>query len=105
MLFLTPYRNNEKMKISLFLGIITLAYGINTSAFASDTATLTITGKIVEPTCSTDVVASTVQQQCGQTLHSADINNVMTAPAQGVVTRIVAVPGDSSRQIVLNRYD
>ncbi|EBA3482980.1 DUF2574 family protein, partial [Salmonella enterica] len=30
---------------------------------------------------------------------------VTPTPAQGIVTEIVAVPGDSTRQIVLNRYD
>ncbi|AZS94961.1 DUF2574 family protein [Salmonella enterica subsp. enterica serovar Kiambu] len=93
------------MKKSLFLGFITLAYGMSLQALASDTATLTITGRVVEPTCSTDVVNNTVQQRCGQTLHQTDINNVTPTPAQGIVTEIVAVPGDSTRQIVLNRYD
>ncbi|EBA3481691.1 DUF2574 family protein, partial [Salmonella enterica] len=51
------------MKKSLFLGFITLAYGMSLQALASDTATLTITGRVVEPTCSTDVVNNTVQQR------------------------------------------
>jgi type 1 fimbria pilin len=55
------------MKKSLFLGVITLAYGMS-AGFASDTATLTISGRVVEPTCSTDVVNNDVQQRCGQTL-------------------------------------
>ncbi|WP_071600750.1 DUF2574 family protein [Citrobacter youngae] len=93
------------MKKSLFLGLITLAYGMSLQALASDTATLTITGKVVEPTCSTDVVNNTVQQRCGQTLHHTDINNVNSTSVQGMVTEIVAVPGNPSRQIVLNRYD
>ncbi|WP_371079185.1 DUF2574 family protein, partial [Salmonella enterica] len=58
------------MKKSLFLGFITLAYGMSLQALASDTATLTITGRVVEPTCSTDVVNNTVQQRCGQTILS-----------------------------------
>lgn len=93
------------MKKGLFLGFITLTYGMSLQALASDTATLTITGRVVEPTCSTDVVNNTLQQKCGQILHHTDINNVNTTSAQGMVTEIVAVPGDSSRQIVLNRYD
>ncbi|MEZ7797415.1 DUF2574 family protein [Citrobacter pasteurii] len=93
------------MKISLFLGIITLAYGISTSAFASDTATLTISGRVTEPTCSTDVVNNDVQQRCGKTFHFSTVNNVASSPARGVVTEMVTVPGDTTRQIVLNRYD
>ncbi|EGT0662365.1 DUF2574 family protein [Citrobacter werkmanii] len=93
------------MKKGLFLGFITLTYGMSLQALASETATLTITGRVVEPTCSTDVVNNTLQQRCGQTLHHTDINNVNSASVQGMVTEIVAVPGDSTRQIVLNRYD
>jgi type 1 fimbria pilin len=54
------------MKISSLMGTIILTYGISASAFASDTATLTISGRVVEPTCSTDVVNNNVQQRCGQ---------------------------------------
>ncbi|WP_228280582.1 DUF2574 family protein, partial [Escherichia coli] len=37
-------------------GIIFLAYGLASPAFSSETATLTINGRISSPTCSMDVV-------------------------------------------------
>ncbi|WP_409065453.1 DUF2574 family protein [Citrobacter sp. XY323] len=42
------------MKKNLFLGVITLACGMSASAFATDTATLNINGRVTEPTCSAD---------------------------------------------------
>lgn len=93
------------MKNSSLMGIITLIYGLSASAFASDTATLTISGQVTAPTCSTDVVDNKVQQKCGQSLRLSNVNGKIPAPAKGVVTEIVSVTGDSSRQIVLNRYD
>ncbi|EFB0784791.1 DUF2574 family protein, partial [Salmonella enterica] len=44
------------MKKYLLMGIIVSAYGISVPVFASDTATLTISGKVSAPTCSTEVV-------------------------------------------------
>ena len=93
------------MKISSLMGTIILTYGISASAFASDTATLTISGRVTEPTCSTDVVNNDVQQRCGKTFHFSTVNNVASSPARGVVTEMVTVPGDTTRQMVLNRYD
>lgn len=91
------------MKKHWLMGIIILTYGM--SVFASDTASLTIDGRVVEPTCSTDVVNNEIHQRCGETLHLSTINNVTSSPARGVVTDIVIVHGDGLRQIVLNSYD
>lgn len=93
------------MKIGLLLGLITLAYGMSSSAFASDTATLTISGRVTEPTCSADVVNNEVQQRCGIATYISDTHEVASHPVKGVVTEVVAARGDSTRQIVLSRYD
>lgn len=93
------------MKKSLLMGIIALTYGMSAPTFASDTATLTISGRVVEPTCSADVVNNNVQQKCGQSLHLSNVSHVDPVPTKGVLTEVVSVPGDSKRQIVLNRYD
>ncbi|ECZ9471828.1 DUF2574 family protein, partial [Salmonella enterica subsp. enterica serovar Kentucky] len=55
------------MKKYLLMGIIVSAYGISVPVFASDTATLTISGKVSAPTCSTEVVNAQLQQRCGNT--------------------------------------
>lgn len=44
------------MKKTLSLGIIVLAYGLSLPALGTDTATLTISGNVVAPTCSIEVV-------------------------------------------------
>ncbi|HGY3714917.1 TPA: DUF2574 family protein [Citrobacter gillenii] len=93
------------MKKSLLMGIIALTYGMSSSTFASDTATLTISGRVVEPTCSADIVNNNVQQRCGQSLHLSNVSHVDPVPAKGVVTEVISVPGNALRQIVLNRYD
>jgi len=46
-----------------------------------------------------------VPQRGGKTFHFSPVNNVASSPARGVVTEVVTVPGDTTRQIVLNRYD
>ena len=93
------------MKNRLLMGIIVLGYGIGSPAFASDTATLIISGTVTAPTCSTDVVENQLQQRCGNTTHLSSTSDVVSAPARGVMTEVVAVQGDATRQIVLNRYD
>ncbi|AUO63733.1 hypothetical protein WM46_02605 [Citrobacter freundii complex sp. CFNIH2] len=94
------------MKNYLLSGIIVLAYGMSSSAFSSDTATLTINGRVALPTCSTDVVNSQLQQRCGDTLSSFNTQDAKILPsAKGVTTEITHLPGDTTRQIVLNRYD
>ncbi|QLR72482.1 MULTISPECIES: DUF2574 family protein [Citrobacter] len=93
------------MKIGLLLGLITLAYGMSSSAFASDSATLTISGRVTEPTCSADVVNNKVQQRCGITTLTPNIREVASHPVRGVVTELVLLGGDATRQIVLSRYD
>lgn len=94
-----------KMRNNLLVGIIVLTYGINFPVFASDTATLTISGNVTAPTCSTDVVDSQLQQRCGNTSRLSNTTEIVLTPVRGVVTEVVTVKGDTPRQIVLNRYD
>ena len=93
------------MKIGLLLGLITLAYGMSSPAFASDSATLTISGRVTEPTCSADVVNNKVQQRCGITTLTPNIREVASHPVRGVATEVAPLKGDAARQIVLSRYD
>lgn len=73
--------------------------------FASDTATLTISGKVTAPTCSTEVVNTQLQQRCGNTIHVSTLQAPAATPVRGVTTQLYTVPGDSARQIIVNRYD
>ncbi|WP_448885334.1 DUF2574 family protein [Citrobacter telavivensis] len=94
------------MKNYLLSGIIVLTYGMSTPAFSSDTATLTINGRVTIPTCSTDVVNSQLQQRCGNTLYQFNTQDAKkTSSARGVATEMTHLLGDAARQIVLNRYD
>lgn len=93
------------MKKCLFLGVISLAYGMSASVFATDTATLNINGRVTEPTCSADVVKNEVQQHCGKTISFSNVRESVSNPTKGAVTEIVTVAGDATRQIVLTRYD
>ncbi|MBJ3669899.1 YehE family protein [Salmonella enterica subsp. enterica serovar Braenderup] len=93
------------MKKYLLMGIIVSAYGISVPVFASDTATLTISGKVTAPTCSTEVVNAQLQQRCGNTIHVSNLQTPAATPMRGVTTQLYTVPGDSTRQIVVNHYD
>lgn len=94
------------MKNRLQMGIIVLAYGIGSPVFASETATLTISGKVSAPTCSTDVVDHQMVQRCGNTTRFSNTTDAIAiTPVRGVATEVVTVPGDATRRIVLNRYD
>ncbi|PZW32448.1 DUF2574 family protein [Salmonella enterica] len=93
------------MKKYLLMGIIVSAYGISVPVFASDTATLTISGKVTAPTCSTEVVNAQLQQRCGNTIHFSPQQPPAATPMRGVTTQLYTVPGDSTRQIVVNHYD
>ncbi|OSF49140.1 DUF2574 family protein [Salmonella enterica] len=93
------------MKKYLLMGIIVSAYGISVPVFASDTATLTISGKVTAPTCSTEVVNAQLQQRCGNTTHFSTLQTPAVTPMRGVTTQLYTVPGDSTRQIVVNHYD
>ncbi|EBO8634552.1 DUF2574 family protein [Salmonella enterica subsp. enterica serovar Typhimurium] len=93
------------MKKYLLMGIIVSAYGISVPVFASDTATLTISGKVTAPTCSTEVVNAQFQQRCGNTIHVSTLQTPAATPMRGVTTQLYTVPGDSTRQIVVNHYD
>ncbi|ATT06536.1 DUF2574 family protein [Salmonella enterica] len=93
------------MKKYLLMGIIVSAYGISVPVFASDTATLTISGKVTAPTCSTEVVNVQLQQRCGNTIHVSTLQTPAATPMRGVTTQLYTVPGDSTRQIVVNHYD
>lgn len=94
------------MKNYLLPGMIVLAYGMSPSAFSSDTATLTINGRVATPTCSTSVVNSQLQQRCGDIFSSFSAQDIKALPSvRGVTTEITHLPGDVTRQIVLNCYD
>ncbi|WP_079903065.1 DUF2574 family protein [Salmonella enterica] len=93
------------MKKYLLMGIIVSAYGISVPVFASDTATLTISGKVTAPTCSTEVVNAQLQQRYGNTIHVSTLQTPAATPMRGVTTQLYTVPGDSTRQIVVNHYD
>ncbi|ENI3240737.1 DUF2574 family protein [Salmonella enterica] len=93
------------MKKYLLMGIIVSAYWISVPVFASDTATLTISGKVTAPTCSTEVVNAQLQQRCGNTIHVSTLQTPAVTPMRGVTTQLYTVPGDSTRQIVVNHYD
>ncbi|EAM2835984.1 DUF2574 family protein [Salmonella enterica] len=93
------------MKKYLLMGIIVSAYGISVPVFASDTATLTISGKVTAPTCSTEVVNAQLRQRCGNTIHVSTLQTPAATPMRGVTTQLYTVPGDSTRQIVVNHYD
>ncbi|EDV9435045.1 DUF2574 family protein [Salmonella enterica subsp. enterica] len=93
------------MKKYLLMGIIVSAYGISVPVFASDTATLTISGKVTAPTCSTEVVNAQLLQRCGNTIHVSTLQTPAATPMRGVTTQLYTVPGDSTRQIVVNHYD
>ena len=105
MLFDVNDRVTIKMKISSLMGTIILTYGISASAFASDTATLTISGRVTEPTCSTDVVNNKCNSGVARHFIFQLLRCCFFKPARGVVTEVVTVPGDTTRQIVLTRYD
>lgn len=94
------------MKKSLFLGVITLAYGMSLQALASDTidGKLTIIGHVVESTCHIDMTGGEPQNDC-----RADAVRLTVGSDKpnyrGVNTQRVMLPGDTTRQIVLNTYD
>lgn len=93
------------MKKTLSLGIIVLAYGLSLPALGTDTATLTISGNVVAPTCSTEVANAQLQQRCGNSTHVSSTEQTVSSVVRGVTTELVAVPGSDNRQIILNRYD
>ncbi|TMN03688.1 DUF2574 family protein [Salmonella enterica subsp. enterica serovar Heidelberg] len=93
------------MKKFLLMGIIFSFYGISVPFFASDPATLTISEKVPAPTCSTEVVNAQLQQRCGNTTHFPPLQTPAATPMRGVTTQLYTVPGDSTRQIVVNHYD
>ncbi|HAB4410319.1 TPA_asm: DUF2574 family protein, partial [Salmonella enterica subsp. enterica] len=72
------------MKKYLLMGIIVSAYGIGVPVFASDTATLTISGKVTAPTCSTEVVNAQLQPRCGNTIHVSTLQTPAATPMRGV---------------------
>ncbi|KWZ99566.1 hypothetical protein HMPREF3207_03903 [Citrobacter koseri] len=93
------------MKNPFLMGIIVLAYGMSSPVFASDTATLTISGSVTTPTCHADVVDTQLQQRCGNNTYLANAGETASMPVRGVVTEVITLPGSTARQIVLNRYD
>lgn len=86
-------------------GIIFSCLWIGFSAFSSETATLTINGRISPPTCSMAMVNGQPQQHCGQLTYNVDTRHQVSSPVKGVTTEVIAADSDSKRRIVLNRYD
>ncbi|XFJ62594.1 DUF2574 family protein [Klebsiella variicola subsp. variicola] len=72
--------------------------------FAADTATLTLSGRVVSETCSTDIVNKQPQQRCGKNTYLIASQNSVTN-ARGVITRTVNLPDDASRKIIISSYD
>lgn len=72
---------------------------------SSETATLTINGRISPPTCSMAMVNGQPQQHCGQLTYNVDTRHQVSSPVKGVTTEVIAADSDSKRRIVLNRYD
>ncbi|WP_139778644.1 DUF2574 family protein, partial [Salmonella enterica] len=46
-----------------------------------------------------------LQQGCGNTIHVSTLQTPAATPMRGVTTQLYTVPGDSTRQIVVNHYD
>ncbi|ADC60407.1 DUF2574 family protein [Klebsiella variicola] len=86
------------------IGILTFAYGLSLPLFAADTATLTLSGRVVSETCSTDIVNKQPQQRCGKNTYLIASQNSVTN-ARGVITRTVNLPDDASRKIIISSYD
>ncbi|EIY3039318.1 TPA: DUF2574 family protein, partial [Escherichia coli] len=76
-------------------GIIFLAYGLASPAFSSETATLTINGRISPPTCSMAMVNGQPQQHCGQLTYNVDTRHQVSSPVKGVTTEVIAADSDS----------
>lgn len=94
------------MKKNLFLGVITLAYGMSLQALASETVDgkLTIIAHIVETTCHTDLSSGDPRNDCQG--NAARLTGGSEKPNyQGVSMQRVMLPGDPKRQIILNTYD
>lgn len=66
---------------------------------------LTIGGKVTTPTCSADIVNAQVHQRCSDGVHLFDGQELGNTAAKGVVTEVVALPGDSRRKLIRNSYD
>ncbi|XFU45564.1 DUF2574 family protein [Klebsiella pneumoniae] len=86
------------------IGILAFAYGLSLPLFAADTATLTLSGRVVSETCSTDIVNKQPQQRCGKNTYLIASQNSVTN-ACGMVNRIVNLPDDTSRKIIISSYD
>ncbi|HDS5429447.1 TPA: DUF2574 family protein [Klebsiella variicola] len=86
------------------IGILAFAYGLSLPLFAADTATLTLSGRVVSETCSTDIVNKQPQQRCGKNTYLIASQNSVTN-ARGVITRTANLPDDASRKIIISSYD
>ena len=89
-------------------GIIFLAYGLASPAFSSETATLTINGRISPPTCSMAMVNSQPQQHCGQLTYNVDTRHLFSSPVKGVTTEVVVAGSDregANKQVISSQAD
>ncbi|NYY78853.1 DUF2574 domain-containing protein [Escherichia coli] len=86
-------------------GIIFLAYGLASPAFSSETATLTINGRISPRHAVWLWLMVNLNKHCGQLTYNVDTRHQVSSPVKGVTTEVIAADSDSKRRIVLNRYD
>lgn len=94
------------MKTCLLMGTLAFAWGFSAlPAVASDTATLTINGRVSTPTCRSEVSNNHLQQRCGNSTQLTTLTGSPVSSARGVMTEIVSLPGDATRHIILNRYE
>ncbi|WP_407246156.1 DUF2574 family protein [Klebsiella pneumoniae] len=95
------------------IGILIFAYGLSSPLFAAETANLTLSGRVVSETCNTDIVNKQLRIRHGatslwpdkvrSTAFIASQNSVTNAC--GMVNRIVNLPDDTSRKIIISSYD
>lgn len=93
------------MNKSVLLGIIILSYGFSAAVVAAERATLTLSGGVVVPGCSAEVIHSQLHQRCGNQLRVTSIKEPLSSPVKGVTTEIVTLANSSQRKIILTRYD
>ncbi|QUJ04842.1 DUF2574 family protein [Salmonella enterica subsp. enterica] len=87
------------------MGIIVSAYVDKRTRFCPDTATLTISGKVTAPTCSTEVVNARCSSVAATLSTFQPCKHRRWPPMRGVTTQLAHGAADSTRQIVVNHYD
>lgn len=94
------------LKTCLLVGTVVLSGGTGVlPAIASDTATLTISGRVSNPTCRAEIRDNQLQQHCGDSTQRMSLSDAPLSSGRGVITQRVSLPDDPSRYIILNRYE